>query len=118
MATFSYVALDASGRQTTGTIPADNRRAAMDAVMGRGLSPIKMEEKAGKSGEATHASNGGGLFGGNPNSTRVPQSAVEAFTREMANLLAAGLPLARALHLLRREASHPGAKNVWNAIHE
>src|SRR5262249_35458893 len=24
----------------------------------------------------------------------------------------------RALHLLRREASHAGAKNVWNAIHD
>ncbi|HMB95044.1 MAG TPA: type II secretion system F family protein, partial [Tepidisphaeraceae bacterium] len=51
-------------------------------------------------------------------STRVQQSAVENFTRELANLLAAGLPLSRALQLLRREASNPGAKNVWGKIHD
>jgi type II secretory pathway component PulF len=51
-------------------------------------------------------------------STRVPQSAVESFTRELANLLSAGLPLSRALHLLGREASHPAARNVWSRVHD
>src|SRR5688500_6814768 len=36
----------------------------------------------------------------------------------MANLLAAGLPLSRALALLRREASEPTAKRVWGEIHD
>jgi type II secretory pathway component PulF len=36
----------------------------------------------------------------------------------LANLLAAGLPLSRALHLLRREASNPAAKNVWARVHD
>jgi type II secretory pathway component PulF len=40
------------------------------------------------------------------------------FTRELANLLAAGLPLSRALHLLRREVSNPGAKHVWSRVHD
>src|SRR5262245_16526517 len=108
MATFSYVALDASGRQTTGTLPADNRNAAMDQILGRGLSPLKIEEKQ------SAAASGESLFGNRAASTRVPMSALESFTRELANLLAAGLPLSKALHLLRREASHPGARNVWS----
>lgn len=119
MATFAYTALDRSGKRTTGTLGADSRTAAMDEVVNRGLSPVTIEEKS--NGSAT--SNGGttlsfSLFGGNAASTRVPQSAVESFTRELANLLAAGLPLSRGLHLLRREAAHPGAKNVWGEIHD
>src|SRR6185436_991823 len=105
MGIFAYTALDATGRQLTGTVPADTRAEAMDHVIGRGLSPISVdEEKAAVAKVST--------------STRVSQSAVEAFTRELANLLGAGLPLSRSLHLLRREASHPGAKNVWSAVHD
>lgn len=107
MATFAYVALDRSGRQTTGTIPADSKVAAMDQVVSQGLSPISIVEKAGVAATERRST-----------STRVPMHAVESFTRELANLLAAGLPLSRALHLLRREASHPGAKNVWSKVHD
>ncbi len=44
---------------------------------------------------------------------KVPGASLETFTRELANLLAAGLPLSRALSLLEREASHPTAQKVW-----
>jgi type II secretory pathway component PulF len=119
MAVFTYIALDRNGRQTTGTIPAETRAGAMDQVLGRGLSPLKVEEQRA---DGTTKGDSQGLFasvfGNRSESTRVPQSALESFTRELANLLQAGLPLSRALHLLRREASHPGARNVWNKIHD
>src|SRR5262245_22769448 len=108
MAVFAYVALDRSGRQLTGTVPADTKLAAMDHVVSQGLSPVSIEERSAASvGNASVST-----------STRVPGSAVEAFTRELANLLAAGLPLSRAMHLLRREASHVGARNVWSRVHD
>ncbi|MGB7160857.1 MAG: type II secretion system F family protein [Tepidisphaeraceae bacterium] len=116
MGVFAYTALDRQGRQTTGTIPADNRASAMDAVLGRGLSPVSIEEKANGNGGVLDYS--GGINGKREPSTRVPQRAVETFTRELANLLAAGLSLSRALHLLRREASNPAAKNVWSKVHD
>jgi type II secretory pathway component PulF len=106
---FAYTALDRSGRRFTGTIPADTRAAAMDQVLARGLSPISIDEQ--KNGAAAPVE-----VRAAP--SRVPQSAVESFTRELANLLAAGLPLSRALHLLRREAAHPGAKAAWSKIHD
>src|SRR5438477_3163092 len=106
MGIFAYTALDATGRQLNGTIPADTRAEAMDHVINRGLSPISVNEE--KVAAAVKVST----------STRVSQAAVESFTRELANLLAAGLPLSKALHLLRREASTPGAKNVWSAVHD
>src|SRR5258706_3469948 len=111
MAVFAYTAIDRTGRKTTGTIPADTRAAAMDQVIGQGLSPVTIEESRGGAAVAAIVTN-------RPPPTRVPQSAVESFTRELANLLAAGLPLSRALHLLRREVSNPGAKHVWSRVHD
>src|SRR5690349_17051116 len=111
---FTYTALDRAGRQTSGTVPAPNRAAAMDQVIGQGLSPLSIEEAKGKAAASSSSSSSEGR----PVSTRVPHSAVESFTRELANLLAAGLPLSRALHLLRREVSSPGAKHVWSRVHD
>src|SRR5205814_5858044 len=91
----------------------ENRSAAMDAVMARGLSPLSLEEQRDASKVLSYSNDGK-----KPAPTRVPQRAVESFTRELSNLLAAGLPLSRGLHLLRREASHPGAKNVWSRVHD
>ena len=118
MTTFSYTALDRQGRQTSGTIPAESRASAMDAVLGRGLSPVSIEEKSNGNGKGGILDYNGGAAGKKAPSTRVPQRAIEDFTRELANLLAAGLSLSRALHLLRREASHPAAKHVWSKIHD
>jgi type II secretory pathway component PulF len=120
MAVFAYTALDRQGRRTSGTVPADSRTAAMDIVAGRGLSPVAIEEQrnGNGNGHALAYSGSGNGAAAAPPSTRVPQSAVESFTRELANLLAAGLSLSKALHLLRREASSAGARNVWSKIHD
>jgi type II secretory pathway component PulF len=53
-----------------------------------------------------------------PTTLRVSQRAVEAFTRELANLLSGGVSLARSLSLLKREASNPAAKQLWQAVHD
>jgi type II secretory pathway component PulF len=103
--------LDNSGRRTSGTIPAETRAAAMDQVVGLGLAPVSIEEQRNGAAAKAAAAN-------QSTSTRVSKAAVESFTRELSNLLEAGLPLSRALHLLRREASHPGAKNVWGRVHD
>ena len=111
MATFAYTAIDRSGKRTSGTVPADNRAAAMDAVASQGLSPISITEAAAKSaGRAFSFSIG--------SPTKVPRKAVENFTRELANLLAAGLSLSRALALLKRETSNAAAKNAYLKIHD
>jgi type IV pilus assembly protein PilC len=114
VSTFTYTALDRAGRQTTGSVPAPNRAAAMDQVISQGLSPLSIEEAKNGAAKSTESA----ATDGRPVSTRVPHSAVESFTRELANLLAAGLPLSRALHLLRREVSNPGAKHVWSRVHD
>ncbi len=111
MASFAYVAVDRQGRRASGTIAADSRAAAIDTVVGQGLSPLSISEAAGPAGK----SSAGSVVG---RKGKVPQKAVESFTRELANLLAAGLSISRALALLKREASNPAAKNAWTKIHD
>ncbi|QOV89816.1 type II secretion system F family protein [Humisphaera borealis] len=69
-------------------------------------------------GKASADASPGGLFAARINPNRVSGKLVEGFTRELANLLAGGVSLARALGLLKREASNPNAKALWNAIHD
>jgi type II secretory pathway component PulF len=113
MAVFAYMALSKEGRRTSGTLTADSRAAAMAQMAKQGLHPVKVDEAkdaaAAAKRAAAVASHGTG---------RVSQKAVEDFTRELANLLAGGVSLARSLSLLRREASNANAKKLWSEIHD
>lgn len=109
MPNFIYQALDANGQTSNGVVAAPGRAAAIEQVVGRGLHPVKVEEKADRRGAT------GGLF---PASGRVSAAQAETFTRELANLLTAGVSLSRALHILAREASSPAARKQWDHIRE
>ena len=112
MAVFGYTALSADGKRTTGSVPAESRAAALAAVRGQGLLPVEITERTpGKKVAPVEAP-------GTKHSGRVTQRHVEAFTRELASLLAGGVPLARALHLLRRETTAPGPKQLWGQIYD
>jgi type II secretory pathway component PulF len=104
MAAFTYTALDDKGQQTTGSVAAENRGAAMDQVFRLGLHPVRVEERAERAAPTT---------GG-----RVSRADVETFTRGLSNLLAAGVPLSRALQILSREAGRPAARAQWAAIYD
>ena len=107
MAVFGYQALDASGQATSGRVTADSRNAALEQIAGKDLRPVSVEaEGAGSASPKSQAS------------VRLSQAAVEAFTRELANLLSAGVSLSRALHILGRESSSPAAKRQCATIHD
>ncbi len=110
MAIFNYTALAADGRTTRGTIPADSRSAAIAAVLGQGLHPVQIQERA--EAKPLNRSRALGRRGS------VKRAQLEGFTRELSNLLAGGVPLARALELLRREALAPAPRQLWGAIHD
>ena len=110
MPVFTYTAVDSKGQRTSGTVPASNRAAALDAVIQQGLTPASVEEQlAAAQGRPSRLL---------PGSHRVSQTNVEAFSRELASLLAAGVSLSRALQILSRESSSPAAKKQWAAIHD
>jgi type II secretory pathway component PulF len=107
MATFVYKAVDTQGRQVADKLVAPDRTSAIEQLFGRNLSPVTVEREddgrtAGLAGRIGKAS----------------KSEVEAFTRQLANLLAAGVPLSRALNILSREASRPAAGKLWAVVHD
>jgi type II secretory pathway component PulF len=110
MPAFAYTALSKDGKTTSGKLAAESRAAAIAQMSRQGLSPVKLEE----SSEAVKkvVADGEGPIG------RVSHKAVENFTRELANLLAGGVPLSRAMALLRRESSNPAAKRLWSQLHD
>src|SRR4051812_536302 len=101
MPTFEYIALATDGRSRSGRVDADAPAAASRAIEAQGLVPTEVK-----------AASTGGLLGG-----RVPAAQVLAFARSLGGLIAAGVPLSRALTVIEREATHAGAKAAWSRIH-
>lgn len=109
MPVFTYEAIATGGSRTTGKVSASSRAAALDEVAQKGLVCVSVDEdRSGEPARTVTKAPGG----------RVPPNAVETFSRELANLLAAGVPIARGLSILRREASNPAARNQWSAIYD
>lgn len=121
MPTFLYKAMQADGGVTQGRLEAAGRLEAFRQIEGRGLSPISLSEQPGRNGNAAGASEAPARRAiGFPlqNSQRVTGRALENFTRLLSSLLAAGVPLSRALVILHKEASSPAAQLKWKEIHD
>ncbi len=105
MANFEYIALDARGEETTGNIDASDEADAISQLRKSGLYPTQVAA-AGKGGvaagakrkakksqrSAAQARKGGG--------GRVKGKILMIFTRQLATLVDAGLPLLRGLTVL------------------
>jgi len=102
-----------------GTLEAAGRQEAFAQIAGLGLRPVSLAEKAGR----TSAKDPGittdlasmSIF---KKSEKIPPRALENFTRLLSSLLAAGVPLSRALTILYKEASTPAATAKWKEIHD
>ena len=116
MSVFAYTALGKDGRRTSGTLSADSRAAALAQMNRQGLSPVRIDEAKDAAAAAKKAK--AAAAAASHGTGKVSNKAVENFTRELANLLAGGVPLARSLALLRREASNANAKKLWGDIHD
>ena len=99
MAAFQYRALQADGSMTEGSIDAGGRAEAVRRLEELGLRPVRLDEGA-RSAAATEEKRAA------RSTQRVPFRALEAFTRQLASLLSAGVPLARALKILEIGRAH------------
>ena len=125
MPPFSYRALQADGRMVDGVAEAASRAEALRVIESRGLRPVSVSETRGggprsaksvKDG-ASPAQASQGLPGFSFGSPQVSSAELENFTRLLSSLLAAGVPLSRALTILGKEASSPVAASKWQEIH-
>jgi len=125
MPKYNYVAMDAHGKETKGTLEVPTQNEAIGRVKEMGLFPTKIVEidkavakGAGKKGKPAKAGKGGkkgamqinikipGLGG------KVKSKILTTFTRQLATLVDAGLPLLRGLRVLEKQERNPTLKNV------
>jgi type IV pilus assembly protein PilC len=90
MLTFAYQARDASGKMTSGVQEGLNEENAVNALMARGLLVLSIQQKAASKMTRRPA--------------RVPDSDLVLFTRQLATMVDAGLPLVGALTALFEQA--------------
>ena len=127
MPTFTYRALQANGKMAEGVLDAPGRPDALRQVEALGLRPVNLSESAAKNGsvsaggKAAPGAPAAGQFGKLSlkfESRKVSGKDLENFTRLLSSLLAAGVPLSRALVILYKEASSAAAQAKWKEIHD
>jgi general secretion pathway protein F len=104
MPAFRFEALDAAGKTTTGLVDADTARAARAQLRAQSLVPLAVAPAgAGQAGSAPSRRWSRRTF---------DSTSLAVWTRQVAGLVGAGLPLERALTALADEAEHPRQREL------
>jgi type IV pilus assembly protein PilC len=127
MPKFSYVAMDQKGKEQKGTIEVASQNEAIGRVKEMGLFPTKIvevdkakgkgEKKAGGGAKAKGKKKGGGInikipgLGG-----KVKSKVLTTFTRQLATLVDAGLPLLRGMRVLEKQERNPTLKSIIDEL--
>ncbi len=134
MPKFHYKAMDSKGREVEGVLDVENESRAIATIKEKGLFPTQVADISGKrapggrpgpAGKNAKAGSGGlqtelrmpkfleRLFEG-----RVKSKHLTLFTRQLATLVDAGLPLLRGLHVLQRQEQHPAMRRAVTGMAE
>jgi type IV pilus assembly protein PilC len=128
MPKYSYVAMDQKGKEQKGTIEVASQNEAISRVKEMGLFPTKIvevdkaKEKSGKKvtpGGKPGAKKKKGVnlnikipgFGGG-----VKSKVLTTFTRQLATLVDAGLPLLRGMRVLQKQERSPVLKSILDDL--
>lgn len=110
MAKYKYIATDADGSEFSGIVEAPSESKAKKDLADKGVKVVRiMEVGAMGAGKAKKAPKP--LFG-----TGVSSANVTIFSRQLATLLKAGLPLLRALEVISRQEKNPYFKAILEHI--
>src|SRR5689334_24141887 len=115
MAQFQYRATDFQGKIVEGSMEAGEERSVVQRLREKGLIPIRIGAGAAASPRASKAITLPSFGAGRK---RVKTSELLIFTRELATLLQAGMPLDRSLTTLTQLAQTPELKRVTSEILE
>jgi general secretion pathway protein F len=112
MPAYTFEALDAQGATQKGLIDADTARSARSMLRARALVPLLVEPAMGAPGATASKGLNITLWGGRAFSA----TTLAVWTRQLAGLVAAGLPLERALAALTEEAEDEKQRNLMAAL--
>src|SRR5471032_2924911 len=120
MPKYDYVALDQKGNETKGSIEVASQNEAIGRVKDMGLFPTKIAEavkaqekspgKKAKSAARPGGKKGGGINLKIPGFGGVKPKVLTTFTRQLATLVDAGLPLLRGLRVLEKQERNANLK--------
>ncbi|MDA3959400.1 MAG: type II secretion system F family protein [Planctomycetota bacterium] len=118
---FEYTARDQSGRTVKGKIEAESEDDAMGRLRGQGLSVVDMKRKGGRPKPKPKAKGGKGGFDinnlfGEP-SKKANNAQLAMFTRQLATMLGAGIPLLEGIEILADQIIEE-AKGFGNGLKE
>ncbi|HEY0817963.1 MAG TPA: type II secretion system inner membrane protein GspF [Rhizobacter sp.] len=103
MPAYKFEALNAAGKTTTGLVEADNLKAARSQLRAQALVPLDVTQVA---------SAGTQTKGFNLSRKVFSSTSLAVWTRQLAGLVGAGLPLERALTALSDEAEDPRQREL------
>ena len=108
MSTFNYTARDHDNQIISGVVSATDRTTAMQAIRAQGLSPIliKAGEETSKLGRLGSIKLGG----------KVKTKDLVVFTRQLATMVNAGVPMARSLTTLQAQTENKAFKEKLGQI--
>jgi type IV pilus assembly protein PilC len=126
MPKYNYVAMDQHGKENKGTLEVASQNEAIARIKEMSLFPTKIVEvdKAKEKPEAKGKGGGkpkkAGKKGGGMNisikipglSGKVKSKVLTTFTRQLATLVDAGLPLLRGLRVLEKQERNPTLRNI------
>lgn len=107
MATFKYVAKNAESGNVTGKMSADSKELVIDALRKKNLIIISVVEV--KDSKAT---------GSSFQSKKVKPDEIVIFTRQLATMVDAGIPILQGIDALKDQVAHPLFKKVLSNVHE
>ncbi len=111
MPAFRYEAVDGAGATSKGVVQADSPRAARADLKSRGLLPLAVDAIAGQVDEQGRAIARGWRFG-----EKLSTHELALFTRQLASLLEAQLPLEQAFDALMEQAERPYVRDLIASI--
>lgn len=119
MSNFAYVAFDSHGRETKGILDVLDQGEALRKLKEMGYFPTKIVLRAAAKAEP-HLRRKllarRNIFSASLAGTRVNSKTLCVFTRQMATLVEAGMPLLRGLRLLEEQERNAGLKRVIGEI--
>src|SRR5471030_2479248 len=128
MPKYDYTALDQKGNETKGSIEVASQNEAIGRVKEMGLFPTKIAEAAkvqdkASAKKAKPAAKPGGKKGGAmnlnikiPGFNGVKPKVLTTFTRQLATLVDAGLPLLRGLRVLEKQERNGPLKGILSEL--
>ncbi|NRB26226.1 MAG: type II secretion system F family protein, partial [Roseibacillus sp.] len=120
MANFQYIALDAKGEQTTGTVQAGSEADAVAQLRTQGLYPTQViQEGKGKlsaAGKRAAARDRGKKKARGKTGGRLKPKILMIFTRQLATLIDSGLPLLRGLTVLGKQEPNQVLRGTVNSL--